>query len=442
MDSIDTSVSSPFDKTLEFEAAEESYFDDLDALAPASTQKSHVTGWSMVDTIESMAFAQPTAVEAGHPEKKRSTVESLGSLMIAPNAARCAGNTAASGLAVEGLQKNASVSYKTAKVPPSDEASDSYVEMAVDEICDWASWVWSTINPWNSADGTNHHDGLMDIGKTNPFSNTRQSLSPAERARFREQVAEMNLLFDKLRELLEDDQFEKVMQLILQASVNSRKEAMDFEQAKMIETYQKKMGINKERLEEANKLIDASKRSQWWGQFEEVASTLGLGLAATMTMGTGGWGVVALCYSAGASYNRFFTDHAFEKKVSSGISWLGVSLGLSSKTIEGNLENTLKIGSGIVHGLLMFSLGGVQQWLGTLLQGTMQIVNVQVKTKSDRAQGRLYEIDEKLKEKQGGVTGHVKKLGKQYDAKTKDQKIAAEVTRRNGEMTQEILRGA
>ncbi|MDP1834471.1 MAG: hypothetical protein Q8K75_00950 [Chlamydiales bacterium] len=414
--------------------AYESCFADLDALNAASSSiQSQPVGWSMVDTIESMA--KPVENTIDEPVKKRGAIESLRAMFVTPEPVIAASNNVAAGNAVDAVvkPKQISVSYETF------DPSDSYVEKAVDEIVDWAGWVWNAVNPWNDSQPANNQKVLGDE-PTNPFANGRRALSPAERAKFREATAEMNKLFEKLRELLDDDQFEAVMQLILMESVRARKESGSLEQDKMIETYKKKMKLNKERLAEANKVIETSKRSKWWGQFEEVASSMGLSLAALMATGSGGWGVVAMVYAAGNLYSHV-NNHAFEKGISKGASYVANAVGLTSKGIENDIISTLKIGSGVVHGIMMFSLGGWQHWLGTLLQGTMQIVSVNVKVTSDRTQGRLYKIDEELKEKQGAVSGHVKKIGKGFEAQTKDQTAAARIATQEQEVSQEVIRG-
>ncbi len=321
-------------------------------------------------------------------------------------------------------------------------ADDSLLDAAVDEICDWAAWLWNSVNPWSSTDNEEHVDTEIgrknSDGSTNPFATNRRTLTSAEREDFRKQVAEMNRLFDKLRELLDDDQFEAVMHLILAESQRSRREGGMVVQDQMVDSYKKKARFNKERLKEAEVFVKAAQRSQWWGKFEDFASTMGLGLAAAATVGYSGWGVVALVYLAGMGFNKWQGDvveHSASKTFSSAVHSL---FGWNKRKSEGTAFTILKIGGGVMNVLISIPFASVH-WLGTVMEGAMTLVNVHVKRTTDHAQGRLYNITYELQNVQKGVTGHVKKFGDIARAEMDDKKMAAKILQNEEDEIKEIM---
>lgn len=312
---------------------------------------------------------------------------------------------------------------------------DSYMEYALDEIFEWSNWILNHLS-------LSTEEGSDRESRVDHLTPSRHILTAADREKFQKCSAEINLLFDKICDLLDEEQFEKLMYAILLESMQNRKEGVSVEQEQAIETYRRKTNISKERLLEANKMIEAAKKSSWWGHFEEVASTMGLTLAASMTTGTGGWGVVAMVYALGVGYNRFLTDYALEKGLAKNFSQLGYIVGVTSKNSEHSLTELFKIGSGLINCAIMISLGGAQHWLGTLLQGTMQMVNVQLKVKTERTQGRLFALDEKLKREQSNIANYIKRTGKGLEAQSNLQRIGGEIARQNNELVLEILRGS
>lgn len=402
--------------------AAESIVQEADTKICSSQEK----GWSSKDVLER------------HPD--RMTMEQLRALLLPSTVTKQ-------------FQVHASVSTTTdstnkvkAVTPSEDSSSRSYLDRAADEARSWASWMWNMINPWNDSEAAENHEPSLAIerrnsdGTINPFATPCRALTAEERKRILAATKEMNVLLNRIRDLLGDDQFELVMHLVLQEAVRAKKEAGDITQTELIHGYEKRKKLNSQRLQESETLIKDARRSQWWGQFEEVATTLGLTLSAAGAMGNGGWGVVALCYTMGTAYNRW-KDCVVEKNVAKGGAWLGSLLfGWNPKKTENELLPTLKIGSGLINMLITLSFAQ-SHWLGTVMEGAMTLVSTSVKVKADRAQGRLYKLDKDLEENQDGISGKVKGLGSNVQRQFELHKQLGEVNSKQAENAQLTIRG-
>ena len=305
---------------------------------------------------------------------------------------------------------------------------------------DWASWMWNSIagggNSSASDQGLNTRNG---DGSVNPFASVKE-LTPQERARMRKATVEMSQLMDKLRELLDDDQFEAVMHLIVLESINSRKEGGEVIREQMIDSYRKKIKLSKEQIQKADELLKAARNKSWFKEFETVATTLGLAAAALTVAGSTGWAIPVLIYLAGTTYNAY-KNNIVEKSVAKGVAWAGHEVfGANKKSLENKVAEFLRVGIGVANGAIAIGIGGVSHWLGIMMQGTMQIVGVALKRKSDKLEAGHYKLSKDLQLAQKGIGSQLKKKTENFEHQKRDEKLLARIVKTFAEMRRELLR--
>ena len=149
--------------------------------------------------------------------------------------------------------------------------------------------------------------------------------------------------------------------------------------------------------------------------------------------------MVALCYVLGSAFNRW-KGNPVESALAKAVAWTSeATLGANRKKVERNCFETVRVGTGLANLLLTFRFSGTH-YLGTMMEGAMQLVNVHVKTKCDHSEGRLFELDHKLQKEQKAISGQMKKIGSELEKRIEDQKRSAQLAQQQEEISRAFFR--
>jgi len=303
--------------------------------------------------------------------------------------------------------QRAQVNFRDCQASVQATEERSRKEKYVDGVYNVATWAWGLIFPKSKENNVEE------------VSAERQEHAK-ELALF---VDEMRRLLTRIKDMSEEEfhdvSFETILNDMYKAGVEDKEALARLDREKFTEVFKEKQALNKERLEELDRIIRDGRSSRMWGLFEKTTTAVGVA-AAAIGVSTG-WGAIAFCFGCGLVADQMFDDTA-KKKIAS---WMG-----GTQESEDQWLNTLRLGAGVASIALFLGLTGSKAFeaLLNIPKGSATIGKAVTDHRANKDQATLNEVSNKVtkcEERLKKENASIKKIvGDVYDYYTNMSRIA------------------